>query len=176
MHGIAHDEARGCDLRWYIGETKRHAESTARAFLKARGISSYLPMARRWPRPAVGSEVGPLFPGYIFVRADLAWHYKTIERATGIKRMVSFGEDGPAEVPDYVIAFLREREDGDGLVRCIDEDSLDGRQVQLIRGPFRKLCGIVESHRNERDRIVLLIDLMNRKVRTDAPFDWVGPV
>ncbi len=173
MHPTILERSAPSDLRWYLAETKRHSEETARAFLHAKGLHTYLPRAPRWPRPAVGSAVGALFSGYLFVQADLARHHRTIERATGIKRLVAFGAQGPVEVPEYVIRFLSEREGPDGLIHCIGEEELDGREVELVRGPLRELHGIVERRISGGDRVVLLIELLRRQVRVETPVAWL---
>src|SRR5262245_55305888 len=55
--------ARSGDWGWLVVQTKRHKERTVQAILARDGVPTYLPLLRQWPRPAVGGDVGPMFPG-----------------------------------------------------------------------------------------------------------------
>jgi len=151
---------------WFVVQTKRHYEERAKVRLQAAGIEVYLPRTVRWPRPAVGSAVGPLFPTYLFVRLSLAFHYQRVCWAPGVKDFVRLGGVFPTEVPEAVIEFLRGREGKDGLIRCGETAALR-RKVKITRGPFKDLCGIVDKKASGGDRVVLLMELLQRQVRVE---------
>ena len=90
---------------WYVVETQRHREPVARAVLAERGIASYLPRVEQWPRPAVGAAVGPMFPGYLFVRLSFPEQAHRVLRSNGVKSFVAFGGEpvrDPSELRDLL--------------------------------------------------------------------------
>ncbi len=159
---------------WYVVQAKRHRERIAQNYLAERDIRSYLPQIVQWPRPAVGSDIAPMFPGYLFVHAVLANEFMRITWTPGVKAFVCFG-GFPASVDDAVIEFLRSREDPDGLIRCyggVREKS----EVRIIRGPFRGLTAIVEERLPARERVRVLMDLLQRTTPVELPERWVARV
>lgn len=158
---------------WYVVETKRHREQVAGAFLAQEGIVSYLPRIAQWPRPAVGSDVVPLFPGYLFVRVALEAQYQRVTRMVGVKTFVSFG-GLPLPLADDTIDTLRRREGPDGLIRggCSD----DPTEVEVIDGPFRGLTAVVEQRLSARDRVRVLMHLLQRQASVELPERWVKAI
>ncbi len=159
---------------WYVVHTKQHCEEQALAHLGRRGVRAYLPRARRWPRPAVGSGVGPLLPGYLFVHVDLDTQYYSVAWAPGVRRFVCFDQGMPPAVSPAAVTFFQSREDGNGLVKLDDENG-HGRAVRIARGAFRDLHGVIERRLPERDRVVLLMNFLQRQVRVEVPETWVRP-
>jgi transcription antitermination factor NusG len=158
-------------VAWYVLQTHRHRERVAQVFLAERAVASYLPLIVQWPRPAVGSAIAPMFPGYLFVVAGLASDFTRIAWAPGVKEFVRFG-DGPASVDESVITFLRSREGADGLIRC-QEGVREGTEVRITHGPFRGLTAIVEQRLPARERICVLMNLLQRATRVQLPEKWV---
>jgi len=156
---------------WYIIETKRHRESVARAQLLQRGIASYLPRLIQWPRPVVGAEIGPMFPGYLFVRATLPEQFYTITWTPGVKAFITFGE-APVPVDASIIEFLRGREGPDGIIRCGEPFSAR-TEVRIVRGPFQGLTAVVEQRMAARERVRVLMTILQRETRVELPEKWV---
>lgn len=158
---------------WYVVETKRHREQVAGAFLTQHGIATYLPRIAQWPRPAVGADVAPLFPGYLFVRVSLERQYQRVTRMVGVKTFVSFG-GLPVPLTDDAIDVLRRREGPDGLIRCAAGAA--ATEVKVVDGPFRGLTAVVEQRLAPRDRIRVLMHMLQRQASVELPERWVRPV
>jgi transcription antitermination factor NusG len=157
--------------RWYVAQTKRYAERRASLQLERYGLSSYLPLYVEWPRPPVGSDIGPLFPGYLFVRA-LDRQYPVILRTPGVRSLVCFG-DIPATLDDAHIDLLRSREDPDGLIR--HGNGIDvGGDVCVIDGPFRGFRAVLERRLPARDRVLILLSILRRDARVELPASYVA--
>src|SRR5207244_3584289 len=92
---------------WRVVTAHRHREAVARVRLVHQGLQTYLPLLPRWPRPPLASDVGPLLPGYVFVRAARA-HFHQIIRTPGVVGLVVIGGE-PARLDDGVIDCLRSR-------------------------------------------------------------------
>ena len=156
---------------WYVVETQRHREPVARAVLAERGIASYLPRVEQWPRPAVGAAVGPMFPGYLFVRLSFPEQAHRVLRSNGVKSFVAFGGE-PVPVVEDVIEFLRSREGPDGIVRS-GERAADGAPVRIVDGPFRGLTAVVTERLGARDRVRVLMEILQRQTTVELPERWV---
>lgn len=158
---------------WYVIETKRYREQVASAFLGQQGIRSYLPRIAQWPRPAVGSDVAPLFPGYLFVRLQLEQDFLRVTRMIGVKTFVTFG-GAPVPLREDAIELLRSREGADGLIRCA-ATSLGHGEVRVVDGPFRGLTAVLDQRMGPRDRVRVLLHVLQRQTTVELPQRWVRP-
>ena len=116
----------------------------------------------------------PLFPSYLFVRADLgAGHRSRVDSAPGVRRMVSFGDSTPP-IADHIIEELRGREDEDGLIRLDHPASFRrGEALRIVEGALSDQIGLFECLSDDQ-RVFLLLDLLGRKVRVRVPADRVS--
>jgi transcriptional antiterminator RfaH len=162
--------ARG-GAAWYVAETKRHRELAASAQLAHRGIISYFPRIAQWPRPAVGGEIGPMFPCYLFVQATLPDDFYRVMWTPGVKALVTFGGAPPA-VDSAVIDYLRSREDPDGVIRC-GTGLKPNSEVRIVNGPFRGFTAVIEERLAARDRVRVLLQLLQRETSVELPERWV---
>jgi transcriptional antiterminator RfaH len=152
-----------------VVQVKRHKERLVQANLSREGIPVYLPLVRQWPRPAVGADVGPLFPGYLFCQPAIA-RLNLITACSGVVRLVNFGE-GPARVGPEIVAYLRSRAGSDGVIQI--DPVLAGREVIITDGPLRGLEAVVERRLTARQRVLVLLELLQRRTRVELPEDWL---
>lgn len=158
---------------WYVLQTNRNKERLAQLALGQRGLTTYLPRIVQWPRPAVGSAIAPMFPGYLFIHLALDDCART-SWTPGVKAFVSFG-GGPVPIGPSAIAFLREREGPDGLIRC--GEPLPGEaEVRIVNGPFRGLTAVVQQHLPARERVRVLMQILLRDTSVELPERWVRRV
>ena len=128
--------AAGAQRAWYVVETKRHRERQAQNHLAERHVPSYLPRIVQWPRPAVGSAIAPMFPGYLFVHAAFPDDFYRTVWTPGVKTFVSFG-GFTSPLDACVVDFLRSQEGPDGIIHCGDRFK-ESSEVRIIRGPFQR--------------------------------------
>lgn len=154
---------------WSVLQTNRHRERVAAVALGQRGIETYLPRVEQWPRPAVGSAVAPLFPGYLFVHmgADLS---ARVSWTPGVRGFVSFG-GYVASIGVDAIELLRSREGADGVIHCCAPDS--GAQVRIVHGPLRGLTAILERRLPARERVRVLLQILRTETPVELPERWV---
>ena len=110
----------------------------------------------------------PLFPGYLFVRVnpDLQ-RWRPILATYGVRTLVCCG-DRPGIVDEGFVERLKSCE-VDGAIVHPASSFEAGQQVKIIGCAFDgHIATILEC--DEKDRIVVLMDLLNRptKVRVDA--------
>ena len=163
-------------MRWYAVFTKSRMELWARTNLWDRGLEVYLPRYRKRRRHARRVDVVsmPLFPRYLFVRADLKFTGRRIIHSTpGAVGLVTFG-DIPAAVSDDVIGAIRSREDADGFVRLADPCGLKrGERVNLVDGPLSDFDALFNGE-TKQGRVIVLLSLLGRDVQAEVPPGWIG--
>jgi transcriptional antiterminator RfaH len=160
--------------RWYVAQTQAHSEERARLNLERQGFEAYLPCYQRERRHARRRDVvrKPLFPGYVFVRLDLEdAPWRSINGTFGVNHLICRGEQ-PAALPEGIVEELGERENEDGLVVLQPRSFHKGEALRIVSGALNDCLGIFEDMA-DRERVVLLLDLLGRKVRVEAPLDAV---
>lgn len=155
---------------WFVVQARRHREVRATLQLIRDGIDAYCPLIAQWPRPAVGGEVAPMFPGYLFVRASPHARMSRLMLTPGVRTVVTFGA-GPAELDGGVIEFLRHCQDADGIIRPKPPGA--GTAVRIVNGPFRGITAVLESSLGPRERVCVLMNLLQRTTRVELPATWV---
>jgi transcription antitermination factor NusG len=173
MRAESFDTSPDVTTSWFVVRTKRHKERLAQVRLVERGIETYVPMLHQWPRPAVGSDVGPMFPSYVFVHATLPHDFHRISRTVGVHGFVAFG-GAPVPLDEPVIRFFRAREGTDGIIRS--EPLPAGREVQITTGPLRGLVAVVEQRLTGRQRVRVLLEILQRQTPVELPERWVRQV
>jgi transcription antitermination factor NusG len=154
---------------WYVVETKRHHETLAHRRLCERGLESYCPRVLQWPRPQVGGAIGPLFPGYAFVQLESERQFHDVTWTPGVKSFVTFGDVAPC-VDARLIAELKKREGPDGVIH---HDEATPSAVRIVDGPLRGLVALVERRLPARQRVRVLMELLQRQTLVELPERWV---
>ncbi len=162
-------------IDWYVANTHVNGENTAAEHLRRQGFSVYLPKYMKVRRHARRQDLvpRPLFPRYLFVGvgpANARW--RAINSTIGISHLVGF--DGrPTLLDGAIIDELRDREDAKGMIvagqRC---RFARGDRVQIVSGALCEQTGLFDSL-DDKERVVILLDLLGRQVRVRAPIDAV---
>lgn len=153
--------------RWYVAQTRPHAEAKASLHLRRQGFAIYLPRYLKQRRHArrVEKIAAPLFPGYLFVSIDMAaQQWLSIDSTIGVARLVRDGER-PAPVPQVVIDALVTREDANGFVQLDRRPRFSpGDKIRVVGGAFCDCYGLYDGM-SARERVAILLDLLGRQVR-----------
>jgi transcriptional antiterminator RfaH len=147
-------------LQWFAVLTKPRAERIGRAHLERQGFECRLPLLRRESRARrAPASAEPLFPRYLFLRADPARDDLACVRSTrGVCGLVRFGVE-PARVPQGVVDALAARSDDDGVVRLDPPELVPGAPVRIVDGPLAGLDAIFRAPGGEQ-RVHLLVRLI----------------
>ena len=174
---LARDRRRTSSIKmgvsWFVVQTQPHAEEKARQHLCNQNIDCYLPRYRRMVRHARRQKMTlrPLFPGYLFVRLDPEeCRWRSINGTVGVRRILTDG-DMPLPINDRVIAEIRSREDENGAVK-LRPSFARGQSIRLLQGPLAEVEGLFDEVRDQ-NRVYLLITLLGRQVRIQAPAELV---
>ncbi len=152
---------------WYLVYTKPRQEEIALTNLARQGYGVYLPHVRQ-ARKRQGRRVmvvEPLFPRYLFIYLDTHTdNWGPIRSTLGVASLVRFGQE-PARAPDELVDFLKARENGEGLHLWAEQTFEVGHRVRVAEGAFQGYEGILLA-RTSRERVVVLLDILGRQVRT----------
>jgi transcriptional antiterminator RfaH len=149
---------------WAVVNTHPHREPVARDHLRRQGFDVYCPLMRRRRTHArrVENVLRPLFPGYLFVHVEVeSMRWRPILSTVGVRALVRFG-DRLALLDEAFLQNLRARE-VDGAIARPAMPYRVGQQVRLDGGPFDGVVATILSL-DEKDRLVVLMDLLQRRV------------
>lgn len=151
--------------KWGVIHTHPHKEALAVENLQRQNFVIYCPLVQKRIKHARREQtvLRPLFPTYLFVQIDATAHrWRAISSTFGVKALVSLGER-LSFVQDGFISSLRAREVDGAIVRAESAYAV-GQQVKVSGGALDGLVAtIIEM--NEKDRLVLLMNLLNRPVK-----------
>jgi transcriptional antiterminator RfaH len=157
--------------QWFVVRSKPRREDYAQDQLARRGVDTFLPRIMETSRSNGEPLVGPLFPGYLFARLDLASQFTRVIWAPGVHSLVSFG-DLPCAVDRDVIDFLRERCGAEGVVHAVPRFD-DGDVVRVRSGPLSGLVGVVQGRVSGRCRVRVLMEILRRRTQVSVPIEML---
>jgi transcriptional antiterminator RfaH len=150
---------------WAVVNTHPHREAIALENLQRQGFIAYCPVLRRRRSHArqVTSVMRPLFPGYLFVSTGTNFgRWRPILSTYGVRSIVRSGHDINCIDHDFIVS-LREREIGGVIIRPALPYQV-GQSVKIAAGPFDGLVATIIDM-DEKERLVVLLDLMNRSTK-----------
>jgi transcriptional antiterminator RfaH len=174
--GIEHDRFEGASPPWIVINTHAHREHLALDHLHRQEFEAYCPMIRKRRSHArrVDSVLRPLFPNYLFARFnDHRGGWRPILSTCGVRTIVRAG-DRPSLIDDAFIIGLKSREIDGAIVRPATPYQI-GERVRIAIGPFDKMVATIIDM-DEKDRLVVLLELMNRGIRVKLDSHSVAPV
>lgn len=150
-------------LSWYAVHTRPRHEKVVAEQLCRRNIECFLPLREvlsRWKDRRKRVQF-PLFPGYLFVHADIRSSRLDIIKVDSVVRILGF--NGQAEpVPADQIEAVKKL-----VYSTLPYDPFPhlavGDRVRIVKGPLRGLVGILIEKKN-RYRFVLNVDLIQQSV------------
>lgn len=164
-------------MSWYAAYTQPRKERWARTNLWELGFDVYLPEYMSTRRHARRTDLvaRPLFPRYLFVKSEPGSTFAAAAAASakGVVDLVRMGRHIPS-VPDQMIQEIQDREGDDGFVHLGRGPLTKGQAVRLVSGSLCDQIGIFECH-DDQDRVVILVDLLGRQVRTRVAANAIAP-
>jgi transcriptional antiterminator RfaH len=148
------------DALWYVIHCQPRNERYAANAIKSHlGLSVYIPEYKRKYHGTI--KHFPLFPGYIFVQADLQKvPLSQINANPGVLRLVTFGED-PQPIPHNVIEEIAER--SKHIDTFMHEPFRPGDVVRVKHGgPLQDLEMIFIEPMTGSRRVCVLLSFLGR--------------
>ena len=151
---------------WYCFKALPKKEHIASELLKREaGLETLCPRITYQKKTRRGKVrfVECLFPGYIFIHANLVESYRLIRATQGIRDIVAFGGRCPL-IPDAFIDELRSRLDSENLKAIPDPVVQKGQEVTILEGPFKEWNAIVTGELDGQQRVGLLLEFLGRQM------------
>lgn len=154
---------------WIVGQVKLNCEKLAASNIARQDFPLYMPLVAEVidnPR-AIRAKLmigKPLFRGYVFVDIENR-RWQPLLSTQGLWGLVGVGpnRDRPSSLPDGTVEMLRAREDDEGMVKLPKRSRLKaGQTVRISNGALKDRLGIVEGMDN-KERVKILIDFLERK-------------
>ena len=161
---------------WYVVHTKPRRELLAAGLLvDDLGVVAYLPEVLQVARGRRRNE--PLFPGYLFIQADLsATSLSRINATPGVRRLVTAGGQ-PQPLPAGEVEALRERVDSLNAAGGMPSHSLNpGDQVTLKAGPLQGLRAVFIGPMRPAQRVRVLLEFLGSLSETEVDVTDLEPV
>jgi len=164
---------------WAVVNTHAHKERLALDNLARQDFETYCPRIHKRIRHArrVHHVQRPLFPGYVFISVDPGRRrWRPILSTIGVRSLVRFG-DRLGMLDDQFIQCLKAREQDGVIVRsqAIERPVNPykaGEQVKINGGPFDGRVATILSA-SDKDRLVVLMDLLQNSIRTRIAVEQV---
>jgi len=161
---------------WIVINTNPHREQMVLENLRQQALNAYCPMIRKQRSHArrVETVLRPLFPSYLFVEtnADLK-QWRPIQSTHGVRTVVRTG-DAPSFIDDEFITGLKLREVDGAVVRPPSPYQI-GQEIRIAGGPFEGFIATILDL-DEKDRMLVLLDVMQRGVKIKLNGEMVTPV
>jgi transcriptional antiterminator RfaH len=117
----------------------------------------------------------PLFPGYVFIHIDPERdRWRPILSTIGVRTIIRFGETIGALPESFVDSLRAREEDGAIPVPRPREYYSPGQKVLLREGPLDGLIATVLLA-DDKERLLVLMQILKRSVRVSVPVDSVVP-
>jgi transcriptional antiterminator RfaH len=145
--------------QWYALRSKPHKEEAAWQQVRARGFETFYPRLRVQTVNPRARQIKPYFPGYLFVKADLAAVgasvFQFLPYASGL---VCFGGE-PASVPEALIRAISSRiEEIAAAGGEVFAGLKSGDLVSIHEGPFAGYRAIFDARLSGGERVRVLLE------------------
>ena len=162
-------------LHWYVARIRPQVEHAAASGLERAGFEVFAPWVRT-PHLRMGHRHSLLFPGYLFVRYNVAkWGWPLLDQVPQVLGLVRTGGVAPA-VPDEVIADLAQRVKESNQTGGICTRFQPGQRVRVFWGTIETQGEVVEEPKSARKRVRVLMEFLGRIVSAQVPWQNLRPL
>lgn len=154
---------------WYLVQCKPRQDERAEEHLTRQGYTCYRPRLTLETLSQGRKKLiqSSLFPGYLFIRLGQHDDWSPLRSTRGVSRIVRFGNH-PAPVPDLLVDRLRQHE----ATQRPSELFTTGDSVRITDGAFSDIEAIFVTMDGD-ERVVLLLNLLQREQRVTVPVDVI---
>jgi len=168
------EQSNSTPLPWFALHVKARAEKVVSTIARNKGFEEFLPLyqaRRRWSDRFKSVEL-PLFPGYVFCRANPEFRLPLLT-IPGVVNFVGIGRV-PAPIDEAEIAAIQAAV-ASGLAAEPYPFLEVGQRVRLAEGPLSGLEGLLVQVRKQH-RIAVSVSLLRRSVAVEIERHWIRPL
>jgi transcriptional antiterminator RfaH len=154
---------------WYCLRSQPKHEHIAAAHLRVlERVTVFCPRIRfkKPTRQGLVWVTEAMFPGYLFAHFELAEMHRQVRYAHGVSGIVQFGGRYPT-IEDRALAQLREYS-GAAEIKELNYELSQGDQVKVVEGVFVGLEAVVTQVVPAKERVMILMDFLGRKVEAEV--------
>lgn len=162
----------GSERLWMVLCTKSRQEKVVANYLESRQFEHYLPLIDRvsYKGGRKFSSRVPLFPGYVFLNGTAMQRYAAVDTGRVFQVLpVNDQRRFEHELHQIHLAMAKDAT----LERY--PFAVVGRRCRVTKGPLMGVEGVIAS-RDQRNRLVLSIDVLGRGAALDIDLDLVEPI
>ena len=153
----------------FVAYTKPREEKRAQKHLGQQGFTTFLALCRN----SRGPDLLPLFPRYLFLWLPENRPWKPVTNTPGISYLMTNGLKEPSILDDRIVDDIKERMERDGGAVVLKGETVQDRQFRPNQ-PIRIVGGAYIGHdglycQRQGDRIIALLNMFGRKVKTSVP-------
>ena len=162
---------------WYCIHTRSRHEEAVHHRLSDKKFQAFLPKLEVWSKRKDRRKKiqKALFPGYLFV-------YEILNPRLGLEILKTPGvvkilgnEAGPVPVPESQIESIKKILNGKAAVSPFPYLK-EGQLVRIVDGPLRGCEGFLIKIKEEKEKLVISIDLLRRSVSVEIESGSIEPV
>ena len=159
-------------VHWHALYTRARHEKKVAAALSDRGFDEYLPLIAResqW-HDRRKRILWPIFPGYVFARFSPE-EAGAVVGVPGVVSVVSVA-GSPAPIPESDISNIRALVSAADATGSLPEPEVlleEGQRVEVVKGPFRGVRGILIERRGARIALQVGLSAIRQGVRLETP-------
>lgn len=171
--------------RWYVVQTKFGQEETALAELRGQKFivfyPTYFTLHKNKKTGKVRRKHHPLFPSYMFIRFDPKRNprWKNIPSTRGVKALVGCSDVFLTPVPKGCVEEIKrasKTRDAKSVEKIVHKiiEFIPNMAVMIHKG---NMAGHIATYCNHsKNRAILLLTLLNQKVRVILPLDAISHI
>lgn len=163
-------------IGWYCIHTKPNREDTICSRLAPfPDIEAFSPKMRlkKYIKSRLTEVREALFPAYVFLRFDPLKYFHMIRYTRGVRRFVGDCAGAAYEVDECIIEAIRSRM-VNGYVNIHDAGLEPGQKVVILDGPFKGITGLFLSETKPRERILILLNMIESQTRLELPRELIA--
>lgn len=162
-------------IQWYVFQSKARKERLLCEQLRVRRIETFFPCIRVCSVNPRAQRMKPYFPGYVFGRVDLETTGNSIvDWIPGAIGIVNFGGE-PVSISEHLINTLRQHLEKINVSESAVADRYrPGDVVTIHAGPFTGYEAIFNAHLPGRDRVVVLLKMLQgSQIRVELSIEQI---
>ena len=154
-------------ILWTPVRTKPRQEKKLALYCRTKGIAVYLPLMNK--KHCYGKRTAeftsPMLPGYVFCRINDE-SYQRILPSNAVVYRINMNVYSEKELKKDLKALRTFEHLSNTCQVEVKAELVAGIYVEIIRGPFRGISGIIESRKNH-SFLMVNIDLLGHSVKTE---------